>query len=60
VAIIVSTAARQSPGASQRIAQQVLDLAVQAAQVVVGPALNGLEHGGIDPQQEGLAVRHRY
>jgi hypothetical protein len=33
----------------QRPPQQKLDLAVQAAQIVIGPALNGLENLAIDP-----------
>ena len=42
----------------QRPTQQKLDLAVQAAQVVVCPALNGLEYVAIDPKQERLALSH--
>ena len=38
--------------------QDELDLAVQAAQVVVCPALNGLEHVAVDPKQERLPVGH--
>ena len=42
----------------QRPPQQELDLAVQAAQVVVCPALNGVEHVAVDPKQERLAFGH--
>jgi hypothetical protein len=42
----------------QRTPEQKLDLAVQAAQIVVGPALNGLEHLAVNPQQEGFAIGH--
>ncbi len=42
----------------QRRPQQELDLAVQAAQVVVRPALNGIQHVAIDPKQKGFPVGH--
>jgi hypothetical protein len=42
----------------ERSAQEKLDLAVQAAQIVVCPALNGLEHVAVYPQKERLTVRH--
>jgi hypothetical protein len=42
----------------QRTPQQELDLAVQAAQIVVCPALNGVENLAIDSQEERLAVGH--
>ena len=38
--------------------QEELDLAVQAAQVVVCPALNGVENLAIDANQERLALGH--
>lgn len=38
--------------------QQELDLAVQAAQVVVCPALNGVENVAVDSQEEWLPVGH--
>src|SRR3989304_4535487 len=47
-----------SSSVPHRSPQQELDLAVQAAQVVVCPALNGVEHVPVDPKQERLAVRH--
>src|SRR4030095_2999101 len=42
----------------QRASQQKLDLAVQAAQVVVCPALSGVENLAVDSQQEWLALAH--
>jgi hypothetical protein len=42
----------------QRFPQQKLDLAVQAAQVVVCPALNGVKDVSIDPKQERFPIRH--
>jgi hypothetical protein len=38
--------------------QQKFNLAVQAAQLIVCPALNGVEHLFIDSKQERLSVRH--
>jgi hypothetical protein len=38
----------QASGLLQRASEQKLDLAVQAAQVVIGPALNGLEQVSVD------------
>ena len=43
----------------ERPPQQELDLRVEAAQVVVGPALDRVEHVAVHPQQEGLALGHR-
>ena len=42
----------------QRTPQQELDLAVQAAQVVVCPALNGVEDLAVDSQEERLTLGH--
>jgi len=42
----------------QHAPQQELDLAVQAAQLVVRPCLQRVEHGGIDTEQERLALGH--
>jgi hypothetical protein len=42
----------------ERPPQEELDLRVEAAQVVVGPPLDGLEDVPLDPDQEGLAVPH--
>ena len=33
-------------------------MAVQAAQIVVCPALNGLEHVAVDPKEKGLPLSH--
>ena len=38
--------------------QHVLDLPVEAAQLVVCPALQGVHDLAVDAQQEGLAIRH--
>ena len=43
---------------AKRLPEKILDLGVQAAQVVVCPALNALEHGRVDANQEGFPVRH--
>ena len=50
--------ARRAARLAQRLAQQVLDLGVQAAQVVVGPALNALEDSRVDSQEKGFPLRH--
>ena len=42
----------------QHLAQHELDLRVERAQIVVGPALDGVEHLRVDAQQEGLALAH--
>jgi hypothetical protein len=39
-----------------RPAQEELDLRVEAAQIVVRPALDGIQHGWIDTKQERFAV----
>jgi len=54
---------RRSPlfrpaGFPQRLSEQEFDLAVQAAQVIVCPALNGVEHILVDPKQEWFTIRH--
>src|SRR5690606_1042843 len=49
---------RQPPGLAQRFAQRVFDLRVEAAQFVVGPALRGGEHVGVDAQRVGLLRAH--
>jgi hypothetical protein len=43
---------------SQHFSQEKFDLAVQAAQIVVCPALNGIQNVLVDPQQERLAIAH--
>jgi len=42
----------------QRAPEEELDLRIEAAQVVVRPALDGLEDVSLDPDQEGLAIGH--
>lgn len=49
----------QSPGVAQRASEQELDLAVDAAQLVGCPALDGVEGLRVQAQQERLAIRHR-
>jgi hypothetical protein len=46
------------PGFSQRFSEQEFDLAVQAAQLVVCPALNGVEHVLVDPKEKRFPIRH--
>ena len=55
---LVGPFARETARPSQRVAKQELDLGVQAAQVVVGPALNALENTGVDSQEKGFSLRH--
>jgi hypothetical protein len=50
---------RRAARPAKRLPQKILDLSVQAAQIIVCPALNALEHGGVDAKQEGFPVRHR-
>jgi hypothetical protein len=45
-------------GLLQRASQHELQLAVEAAQLVVGPALQCGVEGRVKPEQEGLAFRH--
>ena len=40
----------QAASRYERSPQQKLDLAVQAAQIVVGPSLDGVQQGWVDPQ----------
>jgi hypothetical protein len=49
---------RQPARAARLIGEEVLDLGVDAAQVVVGPTADRLEHARIEPEQESLAVGH--
>ena len=46
----------QSPRLLGRAAQEELDLRVQAAQIVVRPALDGVQHGGVDTKEKRLAL----
>jgi hypothetical protein len=45
-------------GLLEGAAQEELDLPVQGAQIVVRPALDGLQHRWINPQQEWFSVSH--
>ena len=47
-----------SSGLLQRAAQEELDLRIEAAQIVVRPALDLLQQGRIDTKQEGFTIRH--
>jgi hypothetical protein len=47
---------RQALGLGERSPEEVLDLPVQAAEIIVGPSLERLEQGGIHAQQERLPV----
>src|SRR5690606_2182936 len=49
---------RQPARLAQRFAQDVLDLRVEAAQLVVGPALRRGEYVGVDAQRIGLLRAH--
>lgn len=49
---------RRTTGAVERVSQDVLDLRVEAAQIVGGPLLHGFEHSGVDAKQERLALGH--
>ena len=40
-------------------AQDELDLPVEAAQIVVGPALEGFQQGDVDTKQERFTLGHR-
>ncbi len=46
--------------APHRLAQQELDLAVQAAQLIVGPALDRVEQLAVHTQEERLPFCHDY
>jgi len=37
---------------AEGLAEEELDLGVEGAQVVVGPFFQGVEHFGVDPQEE--------
>jgi hypothetical protein len=51
---------RETAGLPQRVAEQEFDLPVEAAEVVVGPALKRLEERGVDPKQERFAFGHSW
>jgi hypothetical protein len=42
----------------QGSAEEELNLGVETAQVVIGPALQGVEQFGVDTEEESLAWRH--
>ena len=48
----------QAAGLLGRPAQEELDLRVEAAQIVVRPALDGVQHRRIDAKEKGLSVYH--
>jgi hypothetical protein len=41
-------------------AQEVFDLAIEAAQLVVGPFLQGVQDGGVYAKKEGFSLGHGY
>jgi hypothetical protein len=45
-------------GVTKGASQDEFDLPVQAAKVIVRPALQSVEHRPIDAQEKRLAVRH--
>ena len=51
--------ARRAARPAKRLPEKILDLSVQAAQIIVCPALNALEDGGVDAKQERFPFRHR-
>jgi hypothetical protein len=51
--------AGEPAGVSERAPEQELDLGVGAAQFVAGPAGQGVVDGGVEPQQDALALAQR-
>jgi hypothetical protein len=49
---------RRAAVLAQRAPQQKFDVPIQAAQFVVGPVLQSVEHGFVDPQKKRLPVSH--
>ena len=49
---------RRPARSAKRLPQKILDLSVQAAQIIVGPALNALEDRGVDAKEKGFPFRH--
>jgi hypothetical protein len=43
-------------GVGEGAAEEEFDLGVEAAEVVVGPFLDGVQGGGVDAEEEGFAV----
>jgi hypothetical protein len=54
----VGRRARQTPRLLQRAPEQVLDLGVEAAEVVVRPALDRVQEVAVHTQEEGLPLSH--
>jgi hypothetical protein len=48
----------QTPGPARLVGEEILDLGVDAAEVVVGPAAQRGEEARIESQQEALALGH--
>ena len=42
----------------QRIAEDELDLRVQAPEVIVGPALHRFQYRGVEPEEKRLPIGH--
>ena len=53
----IDTCGFQAPVLSQRFPQHEFDLRIDAAQVVIGPSLHGIEHGRTDAQRVGFLIR---
>lgn len=51
--------ARQAPRVAERPPKEELDLAIDRAEVIRGPGLQGGECLLVQSQQEGLALRHQ-
>ncbi len=50
--------ARGTACPAKRLPKKILDLSVQAAQIIVCPTLNALEDCGVDSKEERFPVRH--
>jgi len=55
---LATTPPRVTTCPAQRVFEQVVDLAVDAAQLVAGPALEGVEDLRIEAQQESFPFGH--
>jgi hypothetical protein len=49
---------RRAPMIAQRPPEDELDVSVEAAQIVVGPALQRIQDRFVDPQEKGLPFSH--
>jgi hypothetical protein len=49
---------RKASGPAGLLGQEILDLAVDRAQLVIRPAPNGLEQAWVESEQEAFALRH--